>query len=536
MDEPGQAQSFESSPRRAPARSVGAMASTGAARRGFPSPFDVPIPAGCEGWEEMYAYHALVQRGSPRRSTRAASGSRTRCTRPSRSTRSTRRARLRRRRLQPGEHPPVRRAAVARSRVPHAQRLLYVSANSVTDEATLARARGAVPQARRLLLRALGRALRALAEEGRGGDPRARAARRARAPRVRGRGRRHRGPRRRLEPRPARRLRPPARGTRPHLPVPLRVPEPRLRRLPRLLRALPAGVPRHHGPDDRQDGLGHRRPRPAPGRRAEAPRPARARARSGASRRRRRQTRRALRASSRRQRAGSALAGRLRGDEEPVVLLLERERPLPPPSLLDRRHDGCRSRRSARTSAPRGGRGHLAPDGRRARRARTDHRRVPRRCCRTRMRQAVRRAASRSLAPSSRTSRTTTSTSSTGTSRSSGTRCASSAHCSPRHGSSPTRRTSSTSVTTRCARRSRSSGSCWSSGGAGVARGPRYWPPIVARRKAIYEAMCEWAPPPALGQVPETITDPVTVMLCGITDERIAGVALGRRTRPTRAR
>ena len=49
---------------------------------------------------------------------------------------------------------------------------------------------------------------------------------------------------------------------------------------------------------------------------------------------------------------------------------------------------------------------------------------------------------------------------------------------------------------------------CWSSGGAGVARGPRYWPPIVARRKTIYEAMCEWAPPPALGQVPETITRP----------------------------
>ncbi len=30
---------------------------------------------------------------------------------------------------------------------------------------------------------------------------------------------------------------------------------------------------------------------------------------------------------------------------------------------------------------------------------------------------------------------------------------------------------------------------CWASGGAGVARGPRYWPPIVARRKTIYEAM-----------------------------------------------
>ena len=61
----------------------------------------------------------------------------------------------------------------------------------------------------------------------------------------------------------------------------------------------------------------------------------------------------------------------------------------------------------------------------------------------------------------------------------------------------------------------------WSSGGAGAPRGPRYWPPIVERRKSIYEAMREWAPPPALGRVPETITDPTAVMLWGITDERI---------------
>ncbi len=61
----------------------------------------------------------------------------------------------------------------------------------------------------------------------------------------------------------------------------------------------------------------------------------------------------------------------------------------------------------------------------------------------------------------------------------------------------------------------------WSSGGAGAARGPHYWPPIVERRKAIYEAMREWTPPPALGQVPETITDPITIMLFGITTERV---------------
>jgi pyruvate,water dikinase len=60
----------------------------------------------------------------------------------------------------------------------------------------------------------------------------------------------------------------------------------------------------------------------------------------------------------------------------------------------------------------------------------------------------------------------------------------------------------------------------WSTG-AGVARGPSYWPPIVRRRKSIHEAMRTWAPPPALGRVPEAITDPVTAMLWGITGERI---------------
>src|SRR5262245_23837307 len=32
---------------------------TAAARRGFPSPLEVPISAGCEGWEDMYPHHTL---------------------------------------------------------------------------------------------------------------------------------------------------------------------------------------------------------------------------------------------------------------------------------------------------------------------------------------------------------------------------------------------------------------------------------------------------------------------------------------------
>ena len=61
----------------------------------------------------------------------------------------------------------------------------------------------------------------------------------------------------------------------------------------------------------------------------------------------------------------------------------------------------------------------------------------------------------------------------------------------------------------------------WSTAGAGTPRGPGYWPPIVARRRAIYEAMSEWTPPPALGLPPESITEPTAIMLWGITDERI---------------
>jgi pyruvate, water dikinase len=59
----------------------------------------------------------------------------------------------------------------------------------------------------------------------------------------------------------------------------------------------------------------------------------------------------------------------------------------------------------------------------------------------------------------------------------------------------------------------------WAAGSEG--RGPGYWPPIVARRKQIMEAMRRFTPPPALGAVPEAITEPMTIMLWGITTERV---------------
>ena len=59
----------------------------------------------------------------------------------------------------------------------------------------------------------------------------------------------------------------------------------------------------------------------------------------------------------------------------------------------------------------------------------------------------------------------------------------------------------------------------WAAGSEG--RGVGYWPPIVARRKRIMEAMRRFVPPPALGSVPEAITEPMTIMLWGITTERV---------------
>jgi len=52
-------------------------------------------------------------------------------------------------------------------------------------------------------------------------------------------------------------------------------------------------------------------------------------------------------------------------------------------------------------------------------------------------------------------------------------------------------------------------------------RGEVYWRPIVERRRRIRDALCKWSPPPALGVPPESITEPLTIMLWGITQETI---------------
>lgn len=58
-------------------------------------------------------------------------------------------------------------------------------------------------------------------------------------------------------------------------------------------------------------------------------------------------------------------------------------------------------------------------------------------------------------------------------------------------------------------------------GAGGRPQGGFHWPPIIARRRGIYEALNAWSPPPALGPVPGEVTEPLTIMLWGITPETV---------------
>lgn len=54
-------------------------------------------------------------------------------------------------------------------------------------------------------------------------------------------------------------------------------------------------------------------------------------------------------------------------------------------------------------------------------------------------------------------------------------------------------------------------------------RGQRYWKREVAERKRILEVLRAWQPPTALGPLPEAVTDPLAIMLWGVTLDRIRG-------------
>jgi pyruvate, water dikinase len=59
----------------------------------------------------------------------------------------------------------------------------------------------------------------------------------------------------------------------------------------------------------------------------------------------------------------------------------------------------------------------------------------------------------------------------------------------------------------------------WATGGDPL--GPAHWPPIVKRRRELLAKLADWTPPPALGVTPEAVTDPMTIMLWGVTTQRV---------------
>ncbi len=48
------------------------------------------------------------------------------------------------------------------------------------------------------------------------------------------------------------------------------------------------------------------------------------------------------------------------------------------------------------------------------------------------------------------------------------------------------------------------------------------WTPIIERRREIHSRLSDWTPPKALGEPPDVITEPFTIMLWGITSESVA--------------
>ena len=130
--------------------------------------------------------------------------------------------------------------------------------------------RGADPRVRRacrVLLRQLGPAVRGVGAQGARPHRRARIDNLLVAAGARGHGGHHRRPRYRQRARPAVHLPPAGRPDAQAVAAPLRVPQPRLCRLPGLLRLLQAAVPVHPGPGHRQDG-GRDPGRPVPAGRA----------------------------------------------------------------------------------------------------------------------------------------------------------------------------------------------------------------------------------------------------------------------------
>ena len=63
-------------------------------------------------------------------------------------------------------------------------------------------------------------------------------------------------------------------------------------------------------------------------------------------------------------------------------------------------------------------------------------------------------------------------------------------------------------------------GNGWAVGADSI--GPWHWPAEIKRRRAIIDALSQRPPVPALNEPPEVVSEPFTIMLYGITSERVA--------------
>lgn len=59
----------------------------------------------------------------------------------------------------------------------------------------------------------------------------------------------------------------------------------------------------------------------------------------------------------------------------------------------------------------------------------------------------------------------------------------------------------------------------WASGT--LAPGIDYWPEVIEKRRGMIDALAGWAPQPALNNPPKEVTEPFTIMLWGVTTERV---------------
>ena len=142
------------------------MTTTEPGVRGFTSPFEVPTPEGCEGWESMYPVLRAVQRGAA-----GVRGGARLVPRRDALPRADVPVRLRDRGLavhvpRAGELADLRGPAGARDRPPRAVRVGVHERQPGHRPGGDRPAGRAVRPARRVLLPELGRALRALARQG----------------------------------------------------------------------------------------------------------------------------------------------------------------------------------------------------------------------------------------------------------------------------------------------------------------------------------------------------------------------------------